>query len=40
MFPLDDNAAWEKNAAALKQLHSLRERIRSLEDQLKKMEKS
>lgn len=40
MFPLDDNAVWEKNAAALKQLHSLRERIRTLEDQLKKMEKS
>jgi UDP-3-O-[3-hydroxymyristoyl] glucosamine N-acyltransferase len=31
MFPLDDNAAWEKNAASLKQLHSLRERIRMLE---------
>ncbi len=31
MFPLDDNAAWEKNAASLKQLHSLRERIRALE---------
>ena len=40
MFPLDENAAWEKNAASLKQLHSLRERIRTLEDQLKKMEKS
>jgi UDP-3-O-[3-hydroxymyristoyl] glucosamine N-acyltransferase len=40
MFPLDDNATWEKNAASLKQLHSLRERIRSLEDQLKKMENS
>jgi UDP-3-O-[3-hydroxymyristoyl] glucosamine N-acyltransferase len=25
-FPIDDNAAWEKNAATLKQLHSLRER--------------
>ncbi|MBQ9579025.1 MAG: UDP-3-O-(3-hydroxymyristoyl)glucosamine N-acyltransferase [Ottowia sp.] len=33
-FPLDDNAQWEKNAAALKQIHSLRERIRSLEQQL------
>lgn len=31
MFPIDDNAAWEKNAATLKQLHSLRERIRVLE---------
>lgn len=32
MFPLDDNAAWEKNAAALKQLNRLRERIRALEN--------
>lgn len=31
MFPIDDNAAWEKNAAALKQLSTLRERIRVLE---------
>jgi UDP-3-O-[3-hydroxymyristoyl] glucosamine N-acyltransferase len=31
VFPIDDNAAWEKNAAALKQLHRLRERIRALE---------
>jgi UDP-3-O-[3-hydroxymyristoyl] glucosamine N-acyltransferase len=31
MFPIDDNAAWEKNAATLKQLHSLRERIKVLE---------
>ena len=31
MFPIDDNAAWEKNAATLKQLHSLRERIKRLE---------
>jgi UDP-3-O-[3-hydroxymyristoyl] glucosamine N-acyltransferase len=35
MFPIDDNAAWEKNAASLKQLHSLRERIRALENKLK-----
>lgn len=35
MFPLDENASWEKNAASLKQLHSLRERIRVLEDKLK-----
>jgi len=40
MFPLDDNATWEKNAASLKQLHTLRERIRALEDQLQKLEKS
>lgn len=38
MFPIDDNASWEKNAASLKQLHSLRDRIRALEDQLKKLE--
>ena len=31
IFPIDDNAAWEKNAATLRQLHSLRERIRALE---------
>ena len=31
VFPLDENAAWEKNAASLKQLHALRERVRALE---------
>jgi len=31
LFPIDDNAQWEKNAATLKQLHSLRERIKLLE---------
>ncbi|MBX3606307.1 MAG: UDP-3-O-(3-hydroxymyristoyl)glucosamine N-acyltransferase [Piscinibacter sp.] len=31
VFPIDDNAAWEKNAATLRQLHTLRERIRALE---------
>lgn len=30
-FPFDDNAAWEKNAATLRQLHTLRERLRALE---------
>jgi len=35
MFPIDDNASWEKNAASLKQLHSLRDRIRALEAKLK-----
>ena len=30
-FPLDDNAAWERNAATVKQLHTLRERIKKLE---------
>lgn len=33
MFPLDDNAKWEKNAASLKQLHQLRERIKRIEQQ-------
>jgi len=31
VFPLDENRQWEKNAATLKQLHSLRERIKALE---------
>jgi UDP-3-O-[3-hydroxymyristoyl] glucosamine N-acyltransferase len=30
-FPIDDNASWEKNAATLRQLHALRERLRALE---------
>jgi len=30
-FPFDDNASWEKNAATLRQLYSLRERVRALE---------
>jgi UDP-3-O-[3-hydroxymyristoyl] glucosamine N-acyltransferase len=34
LFPIDDNAAWEKNAATLKQLHGLRDRIKRLEAQL------
>ena len=33
VFPIDDNAAWEKNAATLRQLHALRERLRKLERQ-------
>jgi UDP-3-O-[3-hydroxymyristoyl] glucosamine N-acyltransferase len=32
VFPFDDNAAWEKNAATLRQLHGLRERLRDLEN--------
>jgi UDP-3-O-[3-hydroxymyristoyl] glucosamine N-acyltransferase len=32
IFPLDDNASWEKNAVTLKQLHSLRDRIKKLEN--------
>ena len=31
IFPIDDNASWEKNAATLKQLHQLRERLKALE---------
>jgi UDP-3-O-[3-hydroxymyristoyl] glucosamine N-acyltransferase len=31
VFPIDDNAGWEKNAAALKQLSRLRDRVRALE---------
>lgn len=34
VFPIDDNAVWEKNAATLRQLHTLRERIRALEQAL------
>ncbi|MEJ7929605.1 UDP-3-O-(3-hydroxymyristoyl)glucosamine N-acyltransferase [Ramlibacter sp. AN1015] len=31
IFPLDENAAWEKNAATLRHLHALRERVKALE---------
>ena len=31
MFPIDDNATWEKNAATVRQLYSLRNRLRALE---------
>lgn len=34
-FPIDDNANWEKNAATLKQLYSLRERLKALEKRTK-----
>lgn len=33
-FPIDHNAAWEKNAATLKQLHALRDRLKAVEKQL------
>lgn len=36
IFPVDDNATWERNAASLKQLHSLRNRIKTLEQEIKK----
>ena len=35
MFPIDDNASWERNAATLKQLHGLRERLKTLEKEIK-----
>jgi UDP-3-O-[3-hydroxymyristoyl] glucosamine N-acyltransferase len=35
-FPLDENSRWEKNAATLKQLHVLRERMKQLEQSLEK----
>jgi UDP-3-O-[3-hydroxymyristoyl] glucosamine N-acyltransferase len=34
VFPFDDNAAWEKNAATLRQLHAMRDRLRALEKKL------
>jgi UDP-3-O-[3-hydroxymyristoyl] glucosamine N-acyltransferase len=34
VFPIDENAAWEKNAATLRHLHSLRERVKALERSL------
>jgi UDP-3-O-[3-hydroxymyristoyl] glucosamine N-acyltransferase len=39
IFPIDDNASWEKNAATLRQLHSLRDRIKSLESALESQKK-
>jgi UDP-3-O-[3-hydroxymyristoyl] glucosamine N-acyltransferase len=38
IFPIDDNQTWEKNAATLKQLHRLRERVRVLETNNRKTE--
>jgi len=31
VFPMDENANWEKNAATLRQLHAMRDRLRALE---------
>jgi UDP-3-O-[3-hydroxymyristoyl] glucosamine N-acyltransferase len=31
VYPFEENAAWEKNAATLRQLHALRDRLRILE---------
>jgi len=39
VFPIDDNASWEKNAATLRQLHKLRDRIKSLELALESQKK-
>jgi UDP-3-O-[3-hydroxymyristoyl] glucosamine N-acyltransferase len=36
VFPIDDNATWEKNAVTLRQLHRLRERVRAIERTLPK----
>jgi UDP-3-O-[3-hydroxymyristoyl] glucosamine N-acyltransferase len=36
IFPVDENANWERNAASLKQLYSLRDRIKTLEKETKK----
>ena len=33
-FPIDENAAWEKNAATLKQLNALRGRLKQFEKQM------
>lgn len=35
IFPIDDNASWERNAATLKQLHTLRDRIKTIEKEIK-----
>jgi len=34
VFPFDENASWEKNAATLRQLHAMRTRLRALEGKL------
>ena len=39
VFPIDDNASWEKNAATLRQLHKLRDRIKSLESAIESQKK-
>jgi UDP-3-O-[3-hydroxymyristoyl] glucosamine N-acyltransferase len=31
VFPIDDNASWQKNAATVRQLYQLRERVKALE---------
>lgn len=39
VFPIDDNSSWEKNAATLRQLHKLRDRIKSLESAIESYQK-
>jgi len=39
MFPLDENSQWEKNAASLKQLSRMRDRVRQLEQQIQILQK-
>ncbi len=38
LFPIDDNAAWEKNAVTLKQLYTLRERLKRVEKSLSNLQ--
>jgi UDP-3-O-[3-hydroxymyristoyl] glucosamine N-acyltransferase len=40
LFPIDDNGEWEKNAATLKQLHDLRDRVKLLKQFLHRIKKS
>ena len=40
LFPIDDHAAWSKNAVLLRHLDELAERVRGLERRLSAMEKS
>jgi UDP-3-O-[3-hydroxymyristoyl] glucosamine N-acyltransferase len=39
VFPIDDNVSWEKNAATLRQLHKLRDRIKSIESVIESQKK-
>lgn len=40
MFPIDDNASWEKNAASLKQLNRLRERLKAVEQAIEQVQQN
>jgi len=39
-FPIDENGSWEKNAATLRHLHALRERIKALEKHFRQTQKA